>query len=162
MVEGRMIGRRRVIALAVAVPLVAGAVWMSGHWPGRMRKAPPVFAPDGLAIGGIDPVACFEAAAPVRGLPGLSLDWMGAAWRFATEANRTAFAADPDRWAPRYGGYCAYAVSSNQIAPTEPEAFTVYGGRLYLNANLRIRGRWEADKDRRIARSDMHWPGVLG
>jgi hypothetical protein len=148
---------RRLVLTALAATSAAAA---AGAWVAT-RPPPPVFAPGGLALGGTDPVAYFAEDRPVPGNPAHAAQWMGARWLFASAAHRNAFYADPDRWAPAYGGYCAWAVSANQTAATEPEAFTIHGGRLYLNANLRIRGRWEADREARIARADAFWPGVL-
>lgn len=148
--------RRQVLTVtAAALP----AALLSG----RMARAaePPVFAPDGIAINGYDPVAYFTDGAPVLGAEGITHDWNGATWRFASTANRDAFAADPDAFAPRYGGYCAYAVANGYTAKTDPDAFTVHDGKLYLNFNRRIRSRWERDIPGNVRKADANWPRVL-
>jgi hypothetical protein len=122
---------------------------------------PAVFAPDGIAINGYDAVAYFTEGAPVRGASGFTHDWNGATWRFATLANRDAFAADPEAFAPQYGGYCAYAVANGYTARTDPDAFTVHDGKLYLNFSRRIRSRWERDIPGHVQKGDANWPGVL-
>ena len=145
--------RRTFLAAAAATPLALTAT--------RLRAAEPeIFAIDGTAIRGIDPVAYFDAAAPVEGVDALM--WKGVEWRFATPENRAAFEMDPMRWAPAFGGYCAYAASLGYLAPTVPEAWTVHEGRLYLNANLRARELWLADIDGNIAKGEANWPGILG
>jgi len=151
-----MTTRRQILTAGVAaVPLLA--------LTGRAARAaePPVFAPDGVAINGYDPVAYFAEGRPVPGDAGITLDWNGTTWRFASAANRDTFAAAPKRFAPQYGGYCAFAVANGYTASTDPDAFTVHEGKLYLNFNRRIRSRWERDIPGNVSRADANWPGVL-
>ena len=86
---------------------------------------------------------------------------MGATWRFSTEANRDAFAANPEKYAPQYGGYCAYAVSEGYTASTTPEAWKIVDGKLYLNYSKDVQKIWEQDIPGRIANGDKNWPKVL-
>lgn len=146
-----MLNRRHLLA---AVPALAIA-------PRAWAASPPVYAEGGVAIDGSDAVAYFTDGAPVAGDPGITFDWMGATWRFATGSNRDAFAADPEAYAPQFGGYCAWAVSQGYIASTIPEAWTIHDGRLYLNFSRRIRRRWERDIPGNIAKGEENWPGVL-
>lgn len=127
---------------------------------GRAGK-PEIHAVDGIALGGTDPVAYFTEGRPVPGDPAITFDWKGATWRFASAANRDAFAADPARYAPAYGGWCAWAVSRGYTAPTDPAAWRIVGGRLYLNYSLEVRARWEKDVPGNIAKADRNWPKVL-
>ena len=76
--------------------------------------------------------------------------------------NAEAFLADPERYAPAFGGYCAYAASRGYLAPTIPEAWTIYDGTLYLNASLRARELWMQDVPGNIAAGLKNWPGILG
>ncbi|MEO0937750.1 MAG: YHS domain-containing (seleno)protein [Pseudomonadota bacterium] len=122
---------------------------------------PPVYAENGIAIDGTDPLSYFNEGAPIAGSADITHDWMGATWRFTSAANRDAFAADPAAYAPQYGGYCAYAVSEGYTASTIPEAWKIVDGKLYLNFNRRIQRRWERDIPGRIAAADANWPGVL-
>lgn len=145
--------RRTFLSATLAAPLVLTAT--------RLRAAEPeVFAVEGAAIRGIDPVAYFDEAGPVEGTDRLM--WKGVEWRFASPGNREAFEMDPMRWAPAFGGYCAYAASLGYLAPTVPEAWTVHEDRLYLNASLRARELWLADIDGNIAKGEANWPGILG
>ncbi len=107
-------------------------------------------------------MAYFTQSQPVEGSASYSFDWMGAKWHFVNATNRDMFAANPEQYAPQFGGYCAFAASKNALAPTIPEAWTVYQGRLYLNANLRARDIWSRDKDSNIALANGFWPGPLG
>jgi len=143
------------MALAASAP---ATVLLSGA---ARAALPEIFAPDGIAINGYDPVAYFSDAMPVKGVEEFEFEWNGAVWRFSSAENRDVFAADPVAYAPRYGGYCAYAVSRGYTAPTEPAAWTVHEGQLYLNFSLRVRDIWENDIPGYIGKADANWPRVL-
>ena len=151
-----MLTRRHFLVTAAALPL-AGA--LSG--PARAAE-PAIFQTDGIAINGIDPVAYFTEERPVAGAAAEAVTWMGATFLFASAANRETFEGDPDRYAPQYGGYCAYAVSNGYTATTDPKAWSVYEGKLYLNYSRPVRALWALDKDGHIASANANWPGVLG
>lgn len=133
------------VAIAIAAPAQA---------------AEPVFSADGAAIKGYDPVAYFTEEDAIAGKPEFTHDYMGATWRFASAENRDTFAANPEKYAPQYGGYCAYAVSQGYIAPIDPDAWSVRDGKLYLNYSLPVRIRWSLDKDGYIAAANTNWPGL--
>ena len=88
---------------------------------------------DGVAIKGYDPVAYFADRKPVKGSREFEYFWMGAKWRFSTAGHKDLFIKDPDKYAPKYGGYCAYAVSQGTTADIDPDAWKIVDGRLYLN-----------------------------
>ena len=104
----------------------------------------------GVAIEGADPVAYFTEGKAVEGSDDFAHEWMGATWRFVSAANRDRFAAEPDRYAPQYGGYCAWAVSQGYTAKIDPEAWTIVDGRLYLNYSKEVRTQWSADIHSRV------------
>ena len=76
-------------------------------------------------------------------------------------ANREQFAKDPARYAPEFGGYCAYAVSRGYTANIDPNAWRIVDGRLYLNYSKRVQKLWEEDVPGNIAKGRQNWPGVL-
>lgn len=121
----------------------------------------PVFTTREGAIRGYDPVAYFSEGKPVQGLPEFSHEWNGAQWLFASADNLQRFKQDPERYAPQYGGYCAYAVANGSTATTEPEAWTIVDDRLYLNYSLGVRKTWVKDVPGNIKKADNNWPGVL-
>ena len=125
-------------------------------------SAGPVFegANEGVAINGYDPVAYFTQQQPVEGSGEHTFEWNGATWRFATARNRDAFAAAPERYAPQYGGFCAFAMAQGQKVRTDPAAFSIVGDKLYLNYDLPIRDRWNADRADLITAADERWPKV--
>ena len=130
--------------------------------PAAAAEKDPVFTSRGnLAIRGYDPVAYFTEGKAVKGDKDFTIGWQGADWRFANAGNRDLFSEDPEKYAPQYGGYCAWAVSRNYTAPTDPDAFTVVDGKLYLNYNKRVMRQWLEDRDRNIEQADENWPTVL-
>lgn len=146
---------------AALLVLLAGIAVALPAWRTE-AAADPVFSKDGLAIRGYDPVAYFTRGRPTAGDPAVTLEWNGALWRFESAENRDRFAADPERWAPRYGGWCAWAVSRGYTAPTMPDAWSIVDGRLYLNYSTAVRADWERDVSGNIARAEAAWPGLRG
>lgn len=114
-----------------------------------------------VAIRGTDSVAYFSLGRAVPGSPDFQASWHGAVWYFASAMNRDLFAADPERYAPRYGGYCAYALARGELSDIDPAAFTIHGGKLYLHCSDKARDAWLEDPDGYIAKADALWPGVL-
>ncbi len=146
---------RRQFILALAAAALAPALPLAAH-------AQAVFTEDGLALRGHDPVAYFTEGAPRRGLAEYAHEWQGAEWRFASAENRAAFVADPDAFAPQFGGYCAWAVAEGYLAPVDPNAWAIVDGRLYLNFNARIQRRWERDIPGNLRRANTNWPALGG
>lgn len=114
----------------------------------------------GVVIKGYDPVAYFTEKMPVKGDKDFEYEWSGARWRFANAKNLEMFKDDPEKYAPRYGGYCAYGVANNYLVKIEPEAWTIYEGRLYLNYNLNVREQWKEDIPGNIEKADANWPNL--
>ena len=121
----------------------------------------PVYSDNGIAIDGTDPLSYFQDGAPAKGSKKYLHTWNGVAWRFQNKANRDKFAANPEAYAPQYGGYCAYAVSEGYTASTVPHAWKIVNGKLYLNYSRRIQRKWEKDIPGRIASADQNWPGII-
>jgi hypothetical protein len=146
--------RRALLGFAATMPVILATAARAAE--------PPVFQRGGFAIGGTDPVAYFRDGAPVQGDPAHATEWMGARWTFASAANRDAFVAEPERYAPAFGGYCAFAASRGYLAPTIPEAWAIHEGRLFRNASLRAHELWLAELPGVIAAGEANWPGILG
>ena len=121
----------------------------------------PTFATGEGAIRGYDPVAYFVLGEPTEGRARYSTKWQGAIYRFSSAENLALFKSDPKRYAPQYGGYCAYAVSKGYTASTDPEAWSIVNGKLYLNFSPAIRKRWSRDIPANVRAADRNWPGVL-
>ena len=114
----------------------------------------------GIAIEGTDPVAYFTDGKAVPGKAEFEFDWNGAKWRFASAAHRDQFRADPERYAPQYGGYCAWAVGHDRTAKIDPDAWTIVGDKLYLNYDKSVQQQWLPEKERWIDAADRNWPGL--
>ena len=114
------------------------------------------------AIEGYDPVAYFTKNQAIKGSKKYSYRWKKATWLFSSKKHKKLFAKNPKKYAPIYGGYCAYAVSRGYTAKTDPKnAWTVYKDRLYLNYNKQIKEKWEPIKDQAILKANKNWPKVL-
>lgn len=124
-----------------------------------------VFAEDAIytgffsddAISGYDAVAYFTEGRPVEGLNQYSMDYMGAEWKFASQENLELFQADPEAYAPQYGGYCAWAMSQDYTASTEPDLWTIHDGKLYLNYSESVNDRWKGNMLEFIRQADINW-----
>ena len=114
----------------------------------------------GLAIKGYDPVTYFTVGKPTRGVAAFSTTYRGVAYRFASAENRDRFIATPSKFAPQYGGYCAYAISLNRIADIDPDEWAIVDGKPYLNNNFFSQALWSLDKSGNIAQGDHYWPLV--
>jgi hypothetical protein len=115
---------------------------------------------NGFAIKGYDPVGYFEQKRPVKGGPTFTHQWNGGTWQFESARTRELFISNPEKYAPQYGGYCAWAVSNNYTASIDPEAWKIIDGKLYLNYSKRIQRMWEPDAAKRIMDADRNWPGL--
>lgn len=111
--------------------------------------------------GGYDVVAYFTAGKPVKGDDNFTTEHKGADWYFSSQTNLDAFNADPDKYTPQYGGYCAWAVSQGYTASGDPRQWSVVNDKLYLNYDANIQARWEADRGNFITLGDKNWPAVL-
>jgi YHS domain-containing protein len=123
-------------------------------------KAQIVFATSGVAINGYDPVAYFEAGKPVKGTNEFQYEWNGARWQFSSQQNLDSFKVDPEKFAPQFGGYCAFGMAENHKATTSPEAWTIVDGKLYLNYNDHVRKLWRENQNENIDLANTNWPHV--
>ena len=117
----------------------------------------PVNATDGVGLKGYDPVAYFTDGQPTKGTSQYRFQWKGINYRFASAEDLQRFKADPEKYLPQYGGYCAYAMSINRIADISPTEWTIFGGKLYLNNNFISQTLWSLDKSGRIEAADRNW-----
>lgn len=117
-------------------------------------------AANGAAIDGYDPVAYFTQGKPQKGSAEFSAEWGGATWLFASAAHRDRFVQSPEKYAPQYGGYCAYAMSNGGQAPGDGERWRIVNDRLYLNNNWFAQKLWLDDVPENIRDADRHWLDV--
>jgi len=115
---------------------------------------------NGLALKGHDPVAYFEQGVPTPGTADYSASHGGATYQFASAANRDLFVADPDKYAPAYGGYCAFGTTMKMKIPGDPQAWKIVDGQLYINSSPQVQTRWSEDIPGNIHKADTVWPQI--
>ena len=113
---------------------------------------------DGFAIEGYDTVAYFTNGAATKGDSRFTADWHGATWRFSNTEHRDLFTANPEQYAPQYGGYCAYAAANNSVAEGAAERWKIVDNKLYLNANFFAQKLWQNNIPDNISGADQNWP----
>lgn len=148
------------VALAVAGATLA-TIMLTISQP--VLAAPAVYtnSATGIAINGYDPVAYFTVGAPVQGLEEFSAEWSDVPWHFSSAENRDLFLADPERYAPQYGGWCSFAMAHDAFAPTVPEAWSVRDDKLYLNFSEGVRSQWVSNFEELLPRAESNWQGKL-
>ena len=114
----------------------------------------------GIALDGYDVVAYFTTGQPTKGASTHPHHWSGITWRFATAEHRDAFAREPDKYAPQFGGFCAYGVSRGYAVDIDPAAWSIVGGRLYLNYSKSVQRTWNQDRAGYIRKAEANWPSV--
>lgn len=119
------------------------------------------YEPSGVAIRGYDTVAYFTQGKPVEGKVEFSTDWQGASWQFSSQEHLDLFRATPEKYAPQYGGYCAYGVAQQSLVKIEPDQWTIYEDKLYLNYNAKLNNEWKKDIPGYIAKADSLFGSLL-
>jgi len=138
-----------IVSLVAAAPVFAAG------------KADPINKDgSGIAIKGYDPVAYFTESKPVKGSAAFTHQWMNSTWWFASAEDRDHFAKDPEKYAPQYGGYCAYGVSQNHTVSIDPEAWTIVDGKLYLNYSQGVKSTWSKQIPKYLEDANHNWPGL--
>jgi YHS domain-containing protein/quercetin dioxygenase-like cupin family protein len=128
----------------------------------RAAIADEFFEVDGVALRGFDVVAYFDVGKPVPGRKAFSHTYRGSDFLFASDENREKFAANPEKYAPQYGGFCALGTANGYKVATEPDAFKIVDGKLYFNYNRKVLELWTQDQPGNIARANENWPKVSG
>ncbi len=144
--------------VASAFCLASGALFAVGT-PEDSGEAVYVTG-EGIAAGGVDVVAYFSLtpdAGSVRGSEHYAYRWKSATWLFSSAENRDRFADNPERYAPAYGGYCAWAMARNALAPIDPDLWAIVDETLYLNYNSRSQRDWTANREKYIRKADANW-----
>lgn len=116
----------------------------------------------GVALRGHDPVAYFTVGAPTPGVPEFTASHDGATYRFASAANRDAFTKEPAKFAPQYGGFCAFAAAVNKKFDADPAVWKIVDGKLYMNFNADVSKKWNADVPGHIKKADVNWTSIKG
>jgi len=140
---------KKYIAFSVLFIIVQGAIAQS-----------EVFSTIEGAINGYDVVSYFTDGKPVIGKKENSFVWKDENWYFSSQENLKSFKSNPEKFAPQFGGYCAYGMSRGYKAKTEPDAWTIIDGKLYLNYNLDVKKIWGEKRSEFIDKATQNWPSV--
>lgn len=119
-----------------------------------------VFIKNNAAIDGYDVVAFFKENNAVKGNQNLSYVWNDATWYFSSTQNVDSFKANPEKYAPQYGGYCAYGCSNGYKAPTQIDTWTIVDNKLYFNYNLKVKNSWITNKEALIEKANINWEKI--
>jgi pentapeptide MXKDX repeat protein len=112
---------------------------------------------DGIALKGYDPVSYFTDMKPEMGISDISYKWGGATWQFTIKDHMKMFKENPSKYAPQYGGYCAYAITKNKLVPADPAIWTMENGKLYLNVNADAQKLFRKDITDNIKIGGKNW-----
>ena len=150
----------------VAVTLVVAAgVYTLSPWTVVAGDKPKgvvnTIGSPGVAIRGYDPVAYFKDGKATRGKAEHVAQYKGATWRFASAENKATFEADPAKYEPVYGGYCAYGVAQGYLVKIDPNAWAIKDGRLYLNYDAGVQATWAKDPLGYIKKANARWPKLI-
>ncbi len=153
------IERARGAAFAVMMVVLGLVVGIAGSAAASADSSvPAVNAAEGIGLKGYDPVAYFINGAPTKGSAQYSFARKGVTYRFASAGNLEKFKADPEKYLPQYGGYCAYAMSLDRIADIDPSRWAIVNGKLYLNNGFVAEKLWSLNKSGNIVSADRNWP----
>lgn len=119
-----------------------------------------IFSSEAGAINGYDAVAYFNEGKPLKGTTAFVFAWNNADWYFTSPENLDLFKANPEKYAPQYGGYCAFGMSRGYKANTQPDAWTIVNNKLYLNYNTEVRTEWNQKQEELINKANKNWPTV--
>lgn len=144
-----LVARRSLLALSIGTAL--GAADVRAETPTGGRR---------LALRGYDPVAYFTLGRPEKGEETFSFAFDDAVYRFKTAEHRAMFAADPEKYAPQYAGFCAAGVSKGIKIEPDPEAWAIVGGKLYVVARKEKIDEFKRDPSAFVGKADTNWPVV--
>ncbi len=146
------------IGIAVILVLVAGFATIKKVSPVSWGVWGSTNTSGGVALRGYDPVSYFNEGAPLQGSGEHVFNGSDATWHFSSAANRDQFAANPERFAPQFGGFCAFAVSKGFTADPDPEAWHINDGALFVFADTKVRDDWLAGlEDGSLQQSQTNW-----
>jgi len=139
--------------------LIAGLFVLGGSITAMADTSTETDAND-VILAGHDAVAYFTQSKAVEGLPTFTAQYQGAVYRFASADNRDLFKANPEKYAPAYGGYCALGTSFGKKFEIDGKAFEIVEGRLYVNKNLKVYQTWKKDIPNNIVKAEGQWPSI--
>jgi len=116
---------------------------------------------NGVALQGYDPVAFFTDNRPVRGDQQFQTQYRGATYYFTSAEHKATFDKEPAKYEPQFGGFCAYGASRGKTVPIKIEAWQIVNGRLLMQYNLDVKGKFNSDPQGNLNKADKNWPGLV-
>ena len=145
--------------MKVLLQSIAAVLWLSvSAFAGDLVN---VSGASRVALNGFDTVAFFTDAKPVNGSPSISAEYQGATYFFASEEHKQLFTSNPAKYAPQFGGYCAFGVAVDHLFPVDINTWQIRDGKLYLNLNPEILKMFNADFAGNVTKADKNWPGLV-
>jgi hypothetical protein len=151
---------RRAFVVAVLTAAVVSVVLGSGNSNALAKGAVNTIGSPGVAIKGFDAVAYFKDGRSRRGAKVHAFRYKGVEWHFSSAENMAAFAANPSKYEPAYGGYCAYGVASGYLVKIEGDAWAIRDGRLYLNYDDGVQKKWSHSPGAFIREANRKWRAI--
>jgi len=143
---------KKIVFMVMVLPFVLATGLLA-------QSAPAIYTTkDNLALSGYDAVSYFKDGKAVAGKREFSYKWMDTTWQFSSADNREAFKADPEKYAPQYGGYCAFGTAQGHLVSGDPQAWKVVDNKLYLNYNKDVQKFWLEDVPGNIQKADENYP----
>ncbi len=152
---------RLLLTTAVLLFFTLGNTWAAERINTLEKQGLFSYQPNGIAIRGYDTVAYFTEAKPVEGDDQFTTQWQGATWKFSSQEHLDLFTQDPEKYAPQYGGYCAYGVAQKNLVKIEPDQWTIHDDKLYLNYNAKLNKEWKMDIPGYIKTGDELFESLL-
>jgi hypothetical protein len=149
-------------AVAIIVAVFVGAIYVAPLMDRESEFAAYNMDDGKVAIHGYDTVAYFTEGKAMKGTAEFEHAWEDARWRFASATNRELFKANPERYAPQFGGYCAGGLAAGEYANGNPESWTIVDGKLYFNKNHDLRTVWREAPDTLIKYAEYNWDNFRG
>ena len=137
---------------------------LSLFWINNLFAADPVYTSffSNSALGGYDAVAYFTQGKPQPGKKQFTFKYQGVNWLFSSAQHLNMFKANPQQYAPQYGGYCAWAVAEkNDLGSGDPLRWNIVEGKLYLNYDQEIQTKWQKNIPGFITQGDIAWPKLV-
>ncbi|BBM89481.1 hypothetical protein COTS27_01181 [Spirochaetota bacterium] len=152
----------RTLLHQVLAPVLMGVLLLTGSVVWAFDEVSLARSPQGYAVSGYDTVAYFTEKKPVRGNEKYKHTWKNATWVFASEEHLKLFKANPEKYAPQYGGHCAWGIGGKSaLFSSDPAAWEIIDGKLYLNYNPSVRNTWLRNTGKYIKNGDVVWKNLL-
>ena len=144
-------------AIVIVAAVFVGAMFVSPLLSAKKEFAAINVDNENVAIYGYDTVAYFTEGRAMEGKDEFEQVWEDARWKFSSATNRELFKANPERYAPKFGGYCAGGLAVGEYANGDPKLFTIVDGKLYLIKNKEYQAAWRGAPEAAIHFGEYNW-----